>query len=181
MDIQDKTNQFSTGEKYTTLSTNRAAAGEAAATGGDILSVVSSGPFTIANNDTVKVAFAILAGSDLNELITSSQNAQIKYDNVVTDISTAFAVNSEFVLKQNYLNPVNDAKTIIEFNLPEKAQAELALYNSIGQKIKTVFNSQLNAGTHQWNVDVSELNNGLYFYELKAGNQKATMKMIIQK
>lgn len=181
VDIQDKTNQFSTGEKYTTLSTNRAAAGEAAATGGDILSVVSSGPFTIANNDTVKVAFAILAGNDLNELITSSQNAQIKYDNVVTDISTAFAVNSEFVLKQNYPNPVNDAKTIIEFNIPEKAQAELALYNSIGQKIKTVFNSQLNAGTHQWNVDVSELNNGLYFYELKAGNQKATMKMIIQK
>jgi hypothetical protein len=180
VDIQDKTNQFSTAEKYTTLSTNRVAAG-AATTGGDVLSVVSSGPFTIANNDTVKVAFAILAGDDLNDLIISSQNAQVKYDNVVTAISAANAEKNEFLLKQNYPNPVNSTNTIIEFNLPEKTQAELTIYNSIGQKMMTVFNTQLNAGIHQWNVDASQFGNGLYFYELKTGTNKASMKMVIQK
>jgi hypothetical protein len=144
------------------------------------MDVVSTGPFTISNNDTIKVAFAILAGDDLADLTKSSSNAQIKYDKVVTSISEDRVTNG-FLLKQNYPNPVNAANTIIEFNLPAKAQAELSIYNTVGQKVMTVLNSQLNAGNHQVNVDVSNFKNGLYFYELNSGNNKAVMKMVIQK
>lgn len=179
VDIQDKTNQFSTAEKYTTLSTNRATAGDGAATGGDILSVVSTGPFTINNKDSVKVAFAILAGDDLNDITNSSVNAQVKYDNIATAVP-AISTTNGFILKQNYPNPVNAAKTIIEFNLPARSQTELTIYNSLGQKVMGVLNSQLDAGMHQLNIDLTNFSNGLYFYELKAGNNVATMKMIIQ-
>ncbi|MEO6902595.1 MAG: S8/S53 family peptidase [Bacteroidia bacterium] len=176
----DATTNFTTAEKYTALSTNRLTAGGTTPTGNDIMNVVSTGPFTISSNDTVKVAFAILAGDDLADLIKSSNNAQTKYDKVVTAISDVKLVNG-FLLKQNYPNPVNAANTIIEFNLPAKAQAELSIYNTVGQKVMTVLNSQLNAGDHQVNLDVSNFNNGLYFYELTTGNNKAVMKMVIQK
>lgn len=176
----DATDDFTTSEKFTALSTNRLTAGGTDPAGNDIMDVVSTGPFTISNNDTVKVAFAILAGDDLADITKSSSNAQIKYDKVVTSISDV-KLNNGFVLKQNYPNPVNSANTVIEFNLPAKVQAELNIYNTVGQKVMSVLNSQLNAGNHQVNVDVSNFNNGLYFYELNTGNNKAVMKMVIQK
>ena len=144
------------------------------------MSVVSTGPFTINNKDSVKVAFAVLAGDDLNDLKNSSINAQVKYDNMVTAIPTITGADG-FSLKQNYPNPVNTSKTIIEFNLPTKSQAEVTIYNSLGQKVMNVLNTtQLEAGPHQLNVDLSDFSNGLYFYELKAGNNAAMMKMIVQ-
>lgn len=177
VDISDQTNYYSTPEKYTTLSTNRLTGGGTGG-GNDVCNIVSSGPFTVAANDSVKVAFALLAGDDLNDLITSSQNAQIKYDGNITDIEAA--TKAVFSLKQNFPNPANAAKTIIEFNLPESTQAELNVYNAMGQKVMTAFNAQMSEGTHQWNLDVSGFHSGIYFYELKAGSNRAVMKMIIQ-
>jgi hypothetical protein len=177
VDITDQTNYYSKAEKYTTLSTNRLTGGATATAGNDVADVVSSGPFTVNSNDSVKVAFALLAGDDLNDLINSAQNAQIKYDIATTVDAIA---KTEFSLKQNFPNPVNADKTIIEFNLPENTQAELSIYNAIGQKIMTAFNTQMNQGLHQWNLDVSGFKNGIYFYELKAGNNMAVMKMIVQ-
>ncbi|HET6227168.1 MAG TPA: T9SS type A sorting domain-containing protein, partial [Bacteroidia bacterium] len=130
-------------------------------------------------SDSVKVAFAMLAGDDLNDLTTSSINAQIKYDNVVTAIPTQATVTG-FSLKQNYPNPVNASKTVIEFNLTESTQAELNIYNALGQKVATPFNAQFSEGVHQFSLDVTNFKNGIYFYELKAGENKAIMKMIVQ-
>lgn len=176
VDIQDKTDKFSTAEKFTTLSTTRASAG-GTTVGNDVLNVVSTGPLSIAANASVKVAFALIAGDDLADLITSANNAQIKYDFSVGIQSPENA--NAFSLKQNYPNPVN-SKTIIEFYLPEKTQAELTLYNTMGQKVMTVVNTQLAEGAHQYQIDASVLENGVYFYELKAGNNTRVMKMIIQ-
>jgi serine protease len=177
VDIQDKTDYYSTAEKYTTLSTSRLTAG-GTGTGNDVLNVVSSGPFTVNANDSVKVAFALIACDDLNDLINSSINAQIKYDNVVT----AVQANEKTILslKQNFPNPVNASKTVIEFYLPSATPAELTIYNTMGQKVMTVFNTQMSEGNHQWNIDLSNFKSGIYFYELKAGNDHEVMKMVVQ-
>lgn len=178
VDISDQTDHYSTSEKYTTLSTSRLKGGATATAGNDVADVVSTGPFTINANDSVVVAFAVLAGDDLSDIINSAQNAQIKYDGTVTDINAN--AKSAFSLKQNYPNPVNASKTIVEFTLPESAQAELNIYNTLGQKVATPFNTQLSEGIHQWNLDLSGFKNGIYFYELKAGNHTAVMKMSVQ-
>lgn len=178
VDISDQTNYYSTSEKYTTLSTNRLTGGATATAGNDVADVVSSGPFTINANDSVKVAFAMLAGDDLNDLINSATNAQIKYD-LVTNVPDGGNA-SVFSLKQNYPNPVNASQTVIEFNLPQSTQAELSIYNALGQKVSTVFSSQLSEGTHQWNLNVANFKSGIYFYELKAGENRAIMKMVVQ-
>jgi serine protease len=177
VDISDQTNRYSPSEKYTTLSTNRLTAGGTGA-GNDVADVVSSGPFTINVNDSVKVAFALIAGDDLNDLINSSINAQIKYDNVVTAVQAT--EKETFSLKQNFPNPVNASKTVIEFYLPASTAAELTIYNTMGQKVMTVFNTQLGEGSHQWNIDLANFKSGIYFYELKAGNNREVKKMIVQ-
>lgn len=178
VDISDQTDRYSPSEKYTTLSTNRLKGGATATPGNDVADVTSTGPFTIAAGDSVVVAFAVLAGDDLADIINSATNAQIKYDGTVTDVASN--AKSGFSLKQNYPNPVNASKTIVEFTLPESTQAELNIYNTLGQKVATPFNTQLSEGIHQWNLDLSGFKNGIYFYELKAGNHTAVMKMSVQ-
>jgi len=68
---------YNTAEKYTTLSTNRASAGQR-----DVTDVVSSGPFSIAPGDSVIVAFALLADDDLTGLQLSADSADLMYNKI---------------------------------------------------------------------------------------------------
>jgi hypothetical protein len=91
---------YNTAEKYTTLSTNRATAG-GTGSGNDVIDVVSTGPFTIAAGDSVRVAFALIAGDDLNDLNTSAGNAQIKYDGLFTSIPSLANGSTSLLIAPN--------------------------------------------------------------------------------
>ena len=86
----------------------------------------------------------------------------------------------DYKLRQNYPNPFNP-ETTIEFALPVRKKISLTIYNSIGQKVKTLINSQVyNPGTHamQWdgtNDAGHAVSSGLYFYTMQA-NDYSTMK-----
>ncbi|MCY1526524.1 hypothetical protein D9M68_615520 [compost metagenome] len=84
------------------------------------------------------------------------------------------------MLKQNYPNPANTL-THIPFILPEKADTRLILSNAQGKVIATLVNSTLNAGTYAIPVDVKWLSSGLYFYELRAGHYRKSLKMLVVK
>lgn len=88
-----------------------------------------------------------------------------------------------FALHQNYPNPFNP-ETKIEYQLPEKMQAELIVYNVIGEHIRTLVSGEQNPGDHQitWdgkNNSGLQASSGIYFYRLKAGNAVQTKKMIL--
>ena len=74
------------------MSTSRPTSGNTLPTGNDVASCVSSGPFSIIVGDSVKVAFAILAGSSLADLQTSADNAQVMYDGL-TGFATTESLN----------------------------------------------------------------------------------------
>lgn len=81
-------------------------------------------------------------------------------------------IPESFSLMQNYPNPFNPT-TNIEFSLPVAADVELAIYNVLGQQVKTLINAERSAGNHSviWNADDSrgvKLSSGIYFYMLKA-------------
>jgi len=102
------TDGYNTAEKYTTLSTPRATAGVNGG-GNDVIDVVGTGPFTLAANDSVVVAFALIAGDDVDDLNTSAANAQIKYDGLfLSDNEGVQALNQVSV----YPNPVKNTLTI---------------------------------------------------------------------
>ncbi|MCF7794417.1 MAG: T9SS type A sorting domain-containing protein [Candidatus Cloacimonetes bacterium] len=90
------------------------------------------------------------------------------------------------ILYQNYPNPFNP-DTTISFELLEAGEAELLIFNSKGQLVKKLLESNLNKGFHEyvWNGKNSSdhlVPSGIYFYQLKLSSQKiATCKMLLLK
>jgi hypothetical protein len=89
-------------------------------------------------------------------------------------------VASSFSLGANYPNPFNPT-TSISFEMAETANAELAVYNMAGQKVATLVNGLVGAGSHEVTFDASNLSSGVYFYTLNSGNIVETRKMILTK
>jgi hypothetical protein len=86
----------------------------------------------------------------------------------------------EFALYQNYPNPFNPTTTI-KFALPEKANVELSVYNSLGEKVADVFSGELGEGYHEVEFSASNLSSGIYFYRLESEKFVNVKKMIILK
>ena len=87
---------------------------------------------------------------------------------------------SEFYLYQNYPNPFNPS-TKIKFDVPVSACVNISVYNTIGEKIETIVNEQLEAGVHFADFDASTLPSGIYIYRLTSNNYVFTNKMILIK
>jgi len=86
----------------------------------------------------------------------------------------------DFVLEQNYPNPFNP-QTTIAFRLENQAHVTLNIYNVIGQHVATLVDGQLSAGAHQSVWNAADMTTGLYFYELRIGNQSQLKKMNLVK
>jgi bacillopeptidase F (M6 metalloprotease family) len=85
----------------------------------------------------------------------------------------------------NYPNPFNPVTTI-EMNLVVAGQANLNIFNTKGQLVKTLVNDVLEAGVNYatWNgTDNNDtpVTSGIYFYQLETGSQTTTRKMIMLK
>jgi hypothetical protein len=83
-------------------------------------------------------------------------------------------------LEINYPNPFNPS-TIIKFSLPEASNVQLTVYNTIGQKVKTLVNQTMNAGSHSVQFDGTGLPSGVYIYRLKAEEFSKSRKMLLVK
>lgn len=83
-------------------------------------------------------------------------------------------------LKQNYPNPFNPS-TVISYSLPTAMQVKLNIYNALGQLVKAPVNTTMQAGTHSYTFDASNLASGLYMYTLEANGQVQTKKMLLVK
>jgi hypothetical protein len=91
----------------------------------------------------------------------------------------------EFGLAQNYPNPFNPTTEIL-FTLPVNSHVNLDIYNIMGQKVRTLVNSDMDAGYKSvtWNgtdANGSSVASGTYFYVLKAGDKVFTKKMTMLK
>ncbi len=89
-------------------------------------------------------------------------------------------VPREFILKQNYPNPFNPVTTI-EYQLPERADVQLTIYNMLGQKVAVLINAEQNPGSYRITFNAQNLAAGVYIYRLKAGTFVQSRKMILLK
>lgn len=113
---------------------------------------------------------------------------QIDYDgsyNYSNIVEAGIIAPASFSMSQNYPNPFNPSTTI-KYQLPSKERVIITIFNSIGEKIKTIADGIKEAGyyTIQWNGR-DELNNGvaagIYFYRIQAGGFVDAKKMIFLK
>jgi hypothetical protein len=113
---------------------------------------------------------------DLNWFPTKKQEWQIW----VTDVKEPDYTPNTFSLNQNYPNPFNPT-TKISFNLAVDGKTSLSVYNVLGQKVATLVDKELAAGSHEVNFDASLLSTGVYFYKLESGNNLEIKKMMLLK
>jgi hypothetical protein len=90
-----------------------------------------------------------------------------------------------FSLHQNYPNPFN-SQTTINFDLPVKGEAELIIYNILGQKVVTLIKEPMAAGSHNtiWdgrNSAGEAVSSGIYFAVLRVGWQRDFKKLLLLK
>ncbi len=90
------------------------------------------------------------------------------------------SVPSEYALSQNYPNPFNPT-TEINFSIPASGNTSLAIYNVLGQKVATLVNEQLSAGSYKYQFDASNLTSGIYFYKLQSNDYSQVRKMMLLK
>lgn len=88
-------------------------------------------------------------------------------------------IPADFNLQQNYPNPFNPSTTIA-FELPQESTVSLTVFNSAGQKVKSLVNTILPAGIHQslWDgTDESGIpvSSGMYLYRVSATLDGSTM------
>jgi hypothetical protein len=86
----------------------------------------------------------------------------------------------KFTLSQNYPNPFNPS-TSISYSLPTSSNVKLIVFNTLGQKLKTLVSEYKPAGNYTVNFNASALPSGIYFYKLEAGPFTQIKKMILIK
>jgi hypothetical protein len=110
-----------------------------------------------------------------------TQLAEIKGSTTLaTAVRDEDLVPREIQLAQNYPNPFNPSTTL-QFALTKSGQVTLEVFNVLGQRVATMVNETLSAGTYRLNFDASALSSGVYLYRLKAGDFVQTKKMVLMK
>lgn len=90
-----------------------------------------------------------------------------------------------FSVAQNYPNPFNPT-TEIRYTIPQTANVEISIYNTLGQKVKTLVSESQDAGRYRatWDATNDEgraVSSGIYFYTVKAGEHSTIKKMMLVK
>jgi len=108
----------------------------------------------------------------------------IGHDSITGVITSGVGVAEEaptaFSVAQNSPNPFNPATTI-NFNLAEAGNVAVEIYNVAGQKVDTIADGFMNAGSHSIVWNASDFSAGVYFYTVKSGGFSKTMKMTLLK
>ncbi|MBO6793122.1 MAG: family 10 glycosylhydrolase [Balneolaceae bacterium] len=109
-----------------------------------------------------------------------SEPTEVEEAGVVVSNEEPTELPSTISLQQNYPNPFNPA-TSISFKLPESGNAQLVVYNLLGQQVATIHEGRLNAGSHTFRFDASGLSTGVYVYQLRYNGTALTRKMMLIK
>lgn len=93
----------------------------------------------------------------------------------------------KYALLQNYPNPFSFTnRTTINFDSPNEDVVDLAVFNILGQRVKTIYHGQsaIGANTFHWegiNEQGIQVATGVYFARLKTPNSISSIKMLYLK
>lgn len=119
----------------------------------------------------------VLSGKYYYRLRQIDSDGKYKYsESIMVDLG----VPKEFRLLQNYPNPFNPATTI-RYEVAKETNVSLKVYDVIGNEVATLINETKPVGTYEVVFDAANLSNGVYFYQIQAGDFTATRKLTLMK
>ncbi len=136
----------------------------------------------IDNNTVVGTTYfyAVSAQYDEGESVLSNEVTV----NVTSVTGESPNLPAGFRLQQNFPNPFNPV-TLIRYELPAGRHAvRLEVFNTLGEKIRTLVHQQQDGGSHQTQWDGRDdagrqLASGIYVYRLQAGSFFQVRKMLL--
>ncbi len=92
-------------------------------------------------------------------------------------------IPQSFALLPNYPNPFN-SRTVIRYHLPAAGHVKLCIFNTLGQRVRTLADSYRPAGRYKtgWNGKNAAgitLPGGVYFYRLETAGYSQTRKLLL--
>ncbi len=103
----------------------------------------------------------------------------IKYQQTPAGITEAiFSIPNQFELSQNYPNPFNP-NTTISYSLSRNSDVELAVYDLLGRKVRTLVKRRQPAGSYAVRFEAGDMPSGIYLCRLTCGKNALTHKMLL--
>lgn len=125
----------------------------------------------LVNNNNVDILF-----------LTAGGNGVYKYTNEILNNQNTIDIFPEksAILYNNYPNPFNPS-TKIEFSIKKNSEIELSIYNTKGQKLRTLAQNYFPEGSHSivWNGDDESnkpVSSGVYLYKLNVNGKTESVK-----
>lgn len=180
--------------------------------GFDARFLYSFGPFELLPGDSIRFFYTMAIGdsahTDSNNYVNNMpDNPQTYYNNLTfdnlvnlinaaelkymaltatTDIGEiSDVIPTAFELTQNFPNPFNPS-TEIEFSIPRAGHVKMSVYNILGQRVTTLIDEDVSAGTYQvtWDGKSSsgqDVSSGMYFLIMQTAESVMSRKMILLK
>ncbi len=178
---------FTDEEKWKAMSEG---AGFIKAGAADISFVLAVGPFAIPSKGKLELAFALLAGDNLQDLQLNADNAKKLWNELFSTAVAAppaTALPRTFALEQNFPNPFSPkgvASTSINFQLPHAEFVQLEIFDVLGRKLRTLLEAKHGPGVYSARWDGNNdaglpVHNGVYFYRLRAGSFVQMRKLVL--
>ena len=152
---------------------------------------------TVANKDWTLYVFTLTTPADAKRMsirarLQHQATGKVYWDdfavvegNVTKVDGREINVPVQYELSQNYPNPFNPS-TSISFSLANSENVQLAVYNLLGEKVRTLLDGKMNAGSHTvvWdgtNDSGLTMPSGHYFYVLSTAKAQLTRRMTLVK
>jgi hypothetical protein len=142
-----------------------------------------TGALVTSDSYSINPSFYLLSNTGILYYVTEDDYQYTIYS---IDISMSHTNNYEIQIKSNlvnYPNPFNPV-TKIAFSLPQESKIDLSIYNIKGQKVKTLIEEQLEAGSHavEWNSEDDTgkpVASGIYFCKLRVNSSTVGVKKML--
>ncbi len=139
----------------------------------------------VTNGDTLELL--VHGGDNIDFDHADWAKARIWTDSVtaIDDEKSQLVIPRKLALLGNYPNPFNSF-TKISYQLSTAGNVELSIYNVLGQKVRSLVNTNQNAGIYKvvWdgtNETGSTVNSGVYFCRISDGQEQMTRKVLLIK
>ena len=114
-------------------------------------------------------------------LSTNSSDCKFTLDSVCgLQFKTSPVGNHVFQLNMPSPNPSSNIINI-GFEMAFKTKAEIYIYNSYGELVKTIVNQELPEGIYSSAININDLSPGVYFLSMQAGIFKDARNLVITK
>ncbi len=87
---------------------------------------------------------------------------------------------TEFSLEANFPNPFNPT-TSIRYTLAAASRVNVTVFNALGQRVRTLVDSQQEAGNYSVTFNAANLASGIYYYRITTDAFTQTRKMILMR